>query len=208
MEYPGRTKWAIDTAHSEISFKVKYLMITNIKGTFKDFSASVYTTDNNFITSDIDFSLITESVDTGMADRDVHLKSHDFFDSENHRNISFTGKNIEKAGSDKYKLVGDLTIKDITREVKLDVEFAGLMKDPWGNEKAGYTIEGKINRKDWDLNWNAALEAGGFLLSDDVKILCEVQLVKQDVTQKKEKPVLQETDIQDDLETEDSDEIE
>jgi len=186
MEYTGRTKWAIDPAHSEISFKVKHLMITNVKGTFKDFSASVYTIDNNFITSEIDFNLTTESVDTGMADRDVHLKSHDFFDSENHRNISFTGKTIEKAGSQKYKLVGDLTIKDITREVKLDVEFAGLMKDPWGYEKAGYTIEGRINRKEWGLNWNAALEAGGFLLSDDVKILCEVQLVKQDITQRNE----------------------
>lgn len=186
MEYTGRTKWAIDPGHSEISFKVKYLMITNIKGTFKDFSASVYTVDNNFITSDIDFSLTTESVDTGMADRDMHLKSHDFFDSGNHRNISFTGKSIEKVVSNKFKLVGDLTIKDITHEVKLDVEFAGLMTDPWGNEKAGYTIEGKINRKDWELNWNTALEAGGFLLSDDVKILCEVQLVKQDVTKKTE----------------------
>lgn len=191
MEYTGRTKWAIDPTHSEISFRVKYLMITNIKGSFKDFSASVYTEGDNFITSDIDFNLTTESVDTGMADRDVHLKSHDFFDSENHRNISFTGKSIEKPGSGKYKLIGDLTIKDITREVKLDVEFAGIMKDPWGNEKAGYSIEGKINRKEWGLNWNTALETGGVLLSEEVKILCEVQLVKQDVTKKINNPILQ-----------------
>jgi polyisoprenoid-binding protein YceI len=180
MESSTKTKWAIDPAHSEVAFKVKHLMITNVKGSFKDFSASVYTEGNNFITSDIDFSLTTSSVDTGMADRDAHLKSPDFFDSENHRNISFSGKSIEKTGSDdSYKLLGDLTIKDVTHPVKLDVEFGGLMKDPWGNEKAGYTIEGKINRKEWGLNWNAALEAGGVLLSDDVKINCEVQLVKQ-----------------------------
>lgn len=180
MESTVKTKWAIDPAHSEVGFRVKHLMITNVKGSFKDFSASVYTEGNNFITSDIDFSLTTASVDTGMADRDVHLKSPDFFDSENHRNISFTGKSTEKTGSDdNFKLLGDLTIKDVTHPVKLNVEFGGIMKDPWGNEKAGYTIEGKINRKEWGLNWNTALEAGGVLLSDDVKIICEVQLVKQ-----------------------------
>jgi len=170
----------MDPAHSEIAFKVKHLMITNVKGVFKDFSASVTTTGNDFITSDIEFTLHPASVDTGAPDRDNHLKSADFFDVTNYDRISFSGQKAEKADSDgNYLLYGDLTIKDVTKPVKLNVEFAGVMKDPWGNEKAGYTLIGKVNRKDWGLNWNAALEAGGVLLSDEVTISCDVQLVKQ-----------------------------
>jgi polyisoprenoid-binding protein YceI len=180
MENSTKTKWALDPTHSEISFKVKHLMITNVKGVFKELEATVYTQGNDFNTSDIEFSLNTASVDTGVADRDAHLRSADFFDAENYKQISFKGKSTEKAGSDEnYTLTGDLTIKGITNPVKLSVEFAGLMKDPWGNEKAGYSVEGKINRKDWGLNWNASLEAGGLLVSDEVKISGEVQLVKQ-----------------------------
>jgi polyisoprenoid-binding protein YceI len=180
MSTTGKTKWAMDPAHSEIAFKVKHLMITNVKGVFKDFSASVTTTGNDFITSDIEFTLHPASVDTGAPDRDNHLKSADFFDVTNYDRISFSGQKAEKADSDgNYLLYGDLTIKDVTKPVKLNVEFAGVMKDPWGNEKAGYTLIGKVNRKDWGLNWNAALEAGGVLLSDEVTISCDVQLVKQ-----------------------------
>lgn len=175
-----KTKWAIDPAHSEIAFKVKHLMITNVKGVFKDFSASVKTTGGDFTTSDIEFSLNTASIDTGAPDRDNHLKSADFFDIEKYGRLSFSGKKAEKANSEgNYVLHGDLAIKDVTKPVKLNVEFAGVMKDPWGNEKAGYTLTGKINRKEWGLNWNTPLEAGGVLLSDDVTINCDVQLVKQ-----------------------------
>jgi polyisoprenoid-binding protein YceI len=180
MNSTEKTRWAIDPAHSQIAFKVKYLMITNVKGVFKDFSASVKTTDGNYATSDIDFSLNPASIDTGAPDRDRHLKSADFFDVEKYGRLSFSGKKADKADSTgNYLLLGDLTIKDVTNPVKLNVEFAGVMKDPWGNEKAGYTLTGKINRKEWGLNWNAALEAGGVLLSDDVTINCDVQLVKQ-----------------------------
>ena len=180
MNSSEKTKWAIDPAHSEIAFKVKHLMITNVKGVFKDFSASVTTTGGNFNTSEIEFSLNPASIDTGAPDRDNHLKSADFFDVEKYGRLSFSGKKAEKADSKgNYELLGDLTIKDVTRPVKLNVEFAGVMKDPWGNEKAGYTLTGKINRKEWGLNWNAALEAGGVLVSDDVTINCDVQLVKQ-----------------------------
>jgi polyisoprenoid-binding protein YceI len=176
----GKTKWAVDPTHSEISFKVKHLMITNVKGVFKDFSASVSITDGNYVTSDVELTLHPASVDTGVSDRDNHLRSADFFDVEKYDRISFSGKGIEKADSDgNYVLNGDLTIKDITKPVKLNVEFAGVMKDPWGNEKAGYTITGKFNRKDWDLNWNAALEAGGVLVSDEVTLNSDIQLVKQ-----------------------------
>jgi len=179
-EEPTKTKWGIDPVHSEIAFKVKHLMITNVKGVFKEFDASIYTTGEDFMTSEIDFWMNPASVDTGAADRDAHLKSADFFDVENHKQISFTGNTYENVDEDgSYTLYGDLTIKGITKQIKLDVEFGGVMKDPWGNEKAGFTINGKINRKDWGLNWNATLEAGGVLVSEDVRISCEVQLVKQ-----------------------------
>ncbi len=180
MENLVKTKWGIDPIHSEIAFKVKHLMITNVKGVFKEFDASVYTTGEDFMTSEIDFWLNPASVDTGAADRDAHLKSADFFDVENFKQINFVGKSYEKVDNDgSYTLYGDLTIKGVSKQVKLDVEFGGVMKDPWGNEKAGFTINGKINRKDWGLNWNAALEAGGVLVGETVNISCEVQLVKQ-----------------------------
>jgi len=151
MSNSEKTKWAIDPAHSEIAFRVKYLMITNIKGVFRDFSARVFTTGDNFTTSEIEFTLNTASVDTGAADRDTHVRSADFFDVEKYGRISFSGKKAEKSDAkDNYILYGDLTIKDITKPVKLEVEFAGVIKDPWGNEKAGYTLTGKINRKEWD----------------------------------------------------------
>jgi len=180
MESTVKTKWGIDPTHSEISFKVKHLMITNVKGVFKEFDASIYTTGEDFMTSEIDFWLNPASIETGVVDRDAHLKSADFFDVENHKQISFTGNTYEKVDNDgSYTLYGDLTIKGITKQIKLDVEFGGVMKDPWGNEKAGFTINGKINRKDWGLNWNATLDAGGVLVSDDVRISCDVELIKQ-----------------------------
>ena len=175
-----KVKWIIDPVHSEIGFKVKHLMITYVKGEFKEFDASIYTTGENFMTSEIDFWLNPASVDTGDTKCDEHLRSADFFDAENHEQISFTGNTYEQVDGDgSYTLYGDLTIKEIKKQVKLDVEFGSVMKDPWGNEKAGFTINGKINRKDWDLIWNATLEAGGVQVSDDVRISCEVQLVKQ-----------------------------
>lgn len=180
METLVKTKWGIDAAHSEIAFKVKHLMITNVKGTFKEFDASIFTTGEDFMTSEIDFWLNPASIETGAADRDAHLKSADFFDVENHKQITFIGNTYEKVDNDgSYTLYGDLTIKGITKQIKLDVEFGGVMKDPWGNEKAGFTIDGKINRKDWGLNWNATLEAGGLLVGDEVRISCEVELIKQ-----------------------------
>lgn len=180
METLVKTKWGIDPAHSEIAFKVKHLMITNVKGVFKEFDGNIYTTGKDFMTSEIDFRLNAASIDTGAVDRDTHLKSTDFFDIENHKQISFKGKSFKKVDDDSsFTLFGDLTIKDITKPIKLDVEFNGVMKDPWENEKAGYAINGKFSRKDWGLNWNATLEAGGVLVSDEVKINCEVQLVKQ-----------------------------
>lgn len=176
----NKIKWGIDPSHTEIAFKVKHLMITNVKGVFKEFDASIYTTGEDFMTSEIDFWMNPASVDTGDQKRDEHLKSADFFDVENFKQISFLGNSYEKVDKDgSYELYGDLTIKGIKKRIKLDVEFGGVMKDPWGNEKAGFTINGKMNRKDWGLNWNAALEAGGVLVGDEVRISCEVELIKQ-----------------------------
>jgi polyisoprenoid-binding protein YceI len=175
-----KSKWVIDPSHSEIAFRVKHLMITNVKGVFKEFTGSATTTGNDFATADVEFSAKSASVDTGAPDRDNHLKSADFFEAEKFPALTFKGTSV-KTGEEKgnFILNGDLTIRGITKPVKLNVEFSGTMKDPWGNQKAGYSVTGKINRKEWGLNWNAALEAGGVLVSDDVNIICDVQLVKQ-----------------------------
>lgn len=176
----SKVKWGIDPVHSEVNFKVKHLMITYVSGTFNDFGASIYTTGEDFMTSEIDFWVDPASVDTGDEKRDGHIKSPDFFDVDKFKQITFKGNTYEKVDNDgSYELYGDVTIKGITKQIKLDVEFGGVMKDPWGNEKAGFTVNGKINRKDWGLNWNAALETGGVLVSDEVRINCEIQLVKQ-----------------------------
>jgi polyisoprenoid-binding protein YceI len=179
MKTLAKTKWGIDPVHTEISFKAKHLMITYIKGVFKEYDASIYTTGEDFMTAEIDVWINPASIDTGAADRDKHLKSADFFDVEKYKQIHFAGNTYEEVDKDgSYTLYGDLTIKDITKQVKLDVEFGGVMKDPWGNIKAGFSINGKINRNDWGLKWNAALEAGGVLVGEEVRISCEVQLVK------------------------------
>ncbi|MEO6671108.1 MAG: YceI family protein [Ferruginibacter sp.] len=172
-----KEKWVIDPSHSEISFKIKHLMISNVKGQFKQFEASIYTTGDDFMSAEIDCWIDISSVDTNDAGRDKHLLSADFFDVENHPQISFisnTVENVDKDGS--YELWGELTIKGIAKKIKLDVEFGGIVKDPWGNEKAVFTINGKVNRKDWGLNWNTALETGGILVGETVNVSCEIQL--------------------------------
>lgn len=179
METTGKTKWVLDPTHSEILFKVKHLMITNVKGEFRKFGAEVLTDGNDFTTASVNVTIDAGSVFTNNEDRDNHLKSADFFDSENFKELSFKATSLKKVDDDEYKLNGLLTIKGVTNEVSLNVEFGGINKDPWGNEKAGFSIEGKINRKDWGLNWNAALETGGVLVSEEVKISAEVQFVKQ-----------------------------
>ncbi len=172
-----KTKWSIDTSHSEIAFKIKHLMISYVKGSFKVFDSSIYTYGKDFTTAEIDLSIDTASISTGDEKRDVHLKSHDFFDVEKHKQITFTSSTIGKANKDGvHELWGELTMLGITKNIKLDVEFGGVVKDPWGNEKAGFTVTGKINRSDWGLVWNAPIEAGGFLVSDEVSISCEVEL--------------------------------
>ena len=174
----NETKWSIDQAHSEIAFKVRHLMIAHVKGSFKTFDASIYTTDKDFTTAEIDLWIDAASINTGDAKRDEHLKSVDFFDVVNHKQITFCSSTMGKKGEDNnQELWGELTIKGITRNVKLTVLFGGIIKDPWGNEKAGFTLSGVINRSEWELSWNTVIETGGYMVSDEVSISCEVELI-------------------------------
>lgn len=173
----NETKWSIDQAHSEIAFKIRHLMIAHVKGAFKIFDASIYTTAKDFTTATIDLWIDPASITTGDVKRDEHLKGVDFFDVKNHKEITFTASTIGKADANgNHELWGELTIKGITKNLKLDVQFGGIANDPWGNEKAGFTVEGKINRSDYGLTWNTATEAGGLMVSDEVTISCEVEL--------------------------------
>lgn len=169
-------KWALDPSHSELQFKVKHLMITNVTGQFNVINSTVETEGDDFSSAKISFTADAASINTGNEQRDGHLKSPDFFDTENYPNITFVSDSYNAATG---KLDGQLTIRNITKPASFDVEFSGTNKDPWGNEKAGFSLSGKINRTDWDLNWNAALEAGGVLVSEDVKVAAEVQFVRQ-----------------------------
>jgi len=175
----SKTTWALDPTHSELQFKVKHLMITTVTGNFKSFSATVETEGENFDTAKIEFSAEVSSIDSGNEQRDGHLKSADFFEAEKFSTITFASTKLEKKDEENYLLHGDLTIKGITKPISISTEFGGIAKDPWGNIKAGFTLNGKINRKDWELNWNASLEAGGVLVSEEVKIIAEIQVVKQ-----------------------------
>jgi polyisoprenoid-binding protein YceI len=170
-------KWVLDPAHSELTFKIKHLMISNVKGEFKSFTAAIDNED--FKNGKVEVSVDSSSIFTNNNDRDNHLKSADFFDVEKYPEITFESTSLTKIDDDEFKLNGLLTIKGISKEVVLNVEFGGTNKDPWGNTKAGFSFSGKINRKDWGLNWNAALETGGVLVSDEVRINGEVQFAKQ-----------------------------
>lgn len=174
-----RTKWTLDPSHSEVMFKVKHLMIANVKGEFQKFNAAIEAVGTDFAHAKVRATLDAASVFTNDENRDKHLRSADFFDAEAHPHLSFTGTAMEHAGGNDYKLTGDLTIKGITKPVTLDVEFGGKNTDPWGNEKLAFALSGKIDRKAWGLNWNAALETGGVLVSDEVRISGELQFAKQ-----------------------------
>lgn len=170
-------KWTIDPTHSEIGFKVKHMMFTNVKGFFNDYTADI-TFNDDLKEADLQFEAKINSIFTNNADRDNHLKSADFFDADQFPSLKFKSTQISGSGED-YEIKGDLTIKGITRPVTLKGEFSGLMSDPWGNTKVGLNLAGKINRKDFGLTYNAALETGGVLVGEDVQLNAEVQLVEQ-----------------------------
>lgn len=172
-------KWNLDPTHSELQFKVKHLMITNVTGSFTDFSVEAESEDEHFNAPVISFAAKISSINTANEQRDGHLKSVDFFDAENYPELIFKSSLVKNKDEDgNFELVGDLTIKDVTKQVTLKVEFGGVAKDPWGNVKAGFTVNTKINRTDFGLTWNAPIETGGVLVSEEVKIAAEIQLVK------------------------------
>ncbi len=172
------TKWALDPTHSEIGFKVKHLMITNVSGSFNTFNVEASSEDDTFTKASIVFTADIDSINTNNEQRDGHLKSPDFFDAANHPQLIIKADGLEGDGENR-KLNGTLTMRGVTKPISLKVEFGGVAKDPWGNTKAGFTLSGIVNRKEFGLNWNAPVEAGGVLVSEDVKLHAEIQLVKQ-----------------------------
>ncbi len=173
------TKWALDPAHSELHFRVKHLMISNVKGEFQKFTAQIQTEGDDFRKATVSASVEAASISTNQADRDAHLRGADFFDAENFPSIRFDGTSFSRVDDENWRLTGLLNLHGVSKEISLDVEFGGIGRDPWGNEKAGFSLAGQIKRSDFGLNWNAALEAGGVLVSDEVKISGELQFVKQ-----------------------------
>jgi polyisoprenoid-binding protein YceI len=173
------TQWKIDPAHSEVQFKAKHLMITTVTGYFKQFDLNVETETDDFTTAKkIEFTADINSIDTNNAQRDTHLKSADFFNAEEYAQLRYVGSKYEGNG-DEAKLYGDLTIRGITRPVTVNVEFGGIVVDPYGQTKAGFTVSGKISRKEFGLTWNAVTEAGSVVVSDEIRLQAEIQVVKQ-----------------------------
>lgn len=171
--------WKVDPAHSEIQFKVKHLMITTVTGYFRKFDLEVLTETEDFnSTTDIKFAAEVSSVDTNNHQRDTHLKSGDFFNAEKYDRIAFTATRYE-ALKNEATLQGNLTIRGITKPISLDVTYAGLVVDPYGQKKAGFSVKGRVSRKEFDLTWNAVTEAGSVVVSDEVRIEADIQLIKQ-----------------------------
>ncbi|MCB9329922.1 MAG: YceI family protein [Lewinellaceae bacterium] len=173
-----KTTWKIDTAHSEIHFKVKHMMVSTVTGAFGKFDATVDADGDDFEDAEIRFSADVDSINTNNEQRDAHLKSDDFFNAEKFPQLTFQSTSFDKQADGTYQLKGDLTIRDITKPVTLDVEYNGTAVDPYGNTKAGFEITGKINRKEFGLKWSAITEAGSVVVGDDVRLVLNVQLTK------------------------------
>ncbi|HTE33047.1 MAG TPA: YceI family protein [Chryseolinea sp.] len=173
------TKWTLDPTHSELGFKIKHLMITNVSGSFKDFQTEVQTDGADFSTAQINVAAEMASLSTNNEQRDAHLRTSDFFEVDKFPQLKFKSTRIDKVNDDTLTLHGELTLKGITKAVKLNVEINGVTKDPWGGERAGFVVTGKIKRSEWGVNFNSALETGGVMLGEDVTINGEIQLIKQ-----------------------------
>ncbi|MDT7829908.1 YceI family protein [Pricia sp. S334] len=174
METTGTTKWNVDAAHSEVGFKVKHMMISTVKGAFEEFKASIESENEDFQDADFSFTAQVDSINTKNADRDKHLKSEDFFNASEYPEMTF-----QSSSYDGDKLVGDLTIKDITKEVTFDMDFNGIAEDQYGQTKAGFEISGKINRKDFGLTWDAVTEAGSVVVAETIRMAIDLQFIKE-----------------------------
>lgn len=175
----AQTNWSVDKSHSKVGFSVSHMVITDVDGFFKDYDAKVTTNGDDFSTANIEFTVNTASIFTDNEGRDKHLRSDDFFNAEKFPKMTFKGKSMRKVGDNKFKLVGDLTIRDVTKQVELDVRYNGMVKDPWGNTKAGFKVTGEINRFDYNLKWNTAIETGALVVGREVELVIDLQLVKK-----------------------------
>ena len=171
------SKWNLDPTHSEVQFKVRHLVISNVTGTFRNFSATLEKAGEDFSGAKVTFTAHVDSIDTNQADRDNHLKSPEFFDAAQFPTVEFVSSSFEKTGDHTYSVTGDLTMKGITHSVELTAEFGGEMVDPWGNRKVGFEVSGTVKREDFGLTWSAVTEAGGVVVGSDVKLLFNVQFV-------------------------------
>ncbi|MCG8373231.1 MAG: YceI family protein [Balneolales bacterium] len=178
METAVKTLWNIDTMHSEIQFKVKHLVISTVTGKFNSFNATVEAGDETFTGAKINFTADVDSIDTGVSDRDTHLKSDDFFNAAEYPKLTFESVSFDKIAEGTFKVTGNLTIRDITREIVLDVDHGGVVIDPYGQTKAGFELTGTINRKEFGLTWSAVTEAGSIVVGDEVKLQMNVQVIK------------------------------
>ena len=174
-----QTTWRIDPVHSTIQFTVSHLVISKVTGNFKNFDGVLKTSKDDFNDSDIEFNIDVNSINTENEKRDNHLKSQDFFYAEKYPKIIFKSRSFKKVSENKYKLTGDFTMRDVTKPVELDVVYNGTVKDPWGNQRAGFSITGSVNRFDYNLKWNSLMEAGGAVVGKTVDILCNVEMVRQ-----------------------------
>jgi polyisoprenoid-binding protein YceI len=173
------TRWNIDPVHSEVGFSVKHMMVSNVRGRFNEVTGYIDFDENDPSTAKIDVEINTNSVDTRQEQRDTHLRSADFFDAENHPKMSFVSTKVEHVKGDNYRVTGDLTIRGTTKPITLDATFEGVSPDPYGGVRSGFSATGKINRHDFGLNYNAAIEAGGVVVGADIKIQLEVEAIKE-----------------------------
>lgn len=173
------TNWNSDKMHSEVGFKVKHMMITNVSGSFGEFDVKATTQGDDFSNAQFEFSAGIDSINTGVADRDAHLKSDDFFNAERYPQLTFKSTSVTKKDDENYVISGDLTIRETTKKVDFIAEFGGIAVDPYGQTKAGLTLSGKLKRSEFGLKWSAITEAGSIVVSDDIKLQGEIQLIKQ-----------------------------
>lgn len=179
--FAQNTAWNFDKAHSQVKFEVTHLVISKVQGKFDNFDGVVKTNSDDFSDAVVEFTVQTQSINTANERRDNHLKSDDFFNAEKFPQMKFKSKSMKKVDDNNFKLIGDLTIRDVTKEVELDVRKGGIMTDNSGNVKAGFRIKGTINRFDFNLKWNALLEVGGAVVGPNVDIICDIQLAKESV---------------------------
>ena len=175
----SKTQWTIDPTHSEVQFKVKHLVISTVTGYFREFEGALHAEGENFDGAAAEFSANIDSIDTNVADRDAHLKSDDFFNAENYPKLTFKNGVLQKKDNSNFELTGDLTIRDNTKKISLQAELGGTMVDGYGQHKAGFEITGKISRKEFGLKWDQVTEAGGVVVGDEVRLILNVQFVKQ-----------------------------